>query len=139
MRLRFIRRPGVFPLGLVFGLAGFVSLPAFYFLQKRFPALLSGCRFRDWSGWPCPTCGGSRAIRDLLHGRLGEAFLHNPLLIAAVVLLAAWALLSLAVEAVGGREIEWDLSRTEKLTARASVVLLPLLNWGYLIWHQGAR
>lgn len=139
MRLGFDRKPGVFPLGFVFGLAGFIALPAFYFLQQWFPRLLSGCRFRDWSGWPCPTCGGSRAIRDLLHGRLGESFLHNPLLFAGIALLAGWFLLSLAVEVIGGREIDVRLSRGEKITARILAVLLPLINWGYLIWAQGKR
>jgi hypothetical protein len=136
--LRLILRvnPDRFPLGFVFGLAGLIALPAFYFLQPRFPRLLSGCRFRDWSGWPCPTCGGSRAIHALFHGRIGEAFLHNPLVVLGLALLAGWFLLSLAVEVIGRREMELQFTAREKIAARVLVVLLPLLNWGYLLWQQ---
>lgn len=137
MRLLLRVHPDRFPLGFVFGLAGLITLPAFYFLQRQFPRLLSGCRFRDWSGWPCPTCGGSRAIHDLVHGRIGEAFLHNPLVILGVALLAAWFLLSLGAEVIGGREIEFDLSRREKIAMRVLIVALPLLNWAYMIGMQG--
>jgi hypothetical protein len=137
LRLVLRANPDRFPLGFVFGLAGLITLPAFYFLQPRFPRLLSGCRFREWSGRPCPTCGGSRAIHDLMHGRIGEAFLHNPLVVAGLALLAGWFLLSLAAEVVGRREIEVILSRREKIAARVLAVALPLINWGYLIWSQG--
>lgn len=136
MRLLLRVNPDRFPLGFIFGLAGLIALPAFYFLQPRFPRLLSGCRFREWSGWPCPTCGGSRAIHSLFHGRIGEAFLHNPLVVLGIAGLAAWFLLSLAVEVVGKREIEFILSRREKIAARILVVALPLINWAYLIWRQ---
>ena len=99
--------------------------------------MLTGCRFRDWTGRPCPTCGGSRALRDLVHGRIGEAFLHNPLVVAGIALLAGWFLLSLAVEVFGKREMDLVLSRGEKVAARILVVGLPLINWAYLIWWQG--
>ena len=136
MRLVLRDNPDRFPLGFVFGLAGLITLPAFYFLQRRMPRLLSGCRFRDWSGWPCPTCGGSRTIHDLVHGRIAEAFLHNPLIVAGIALLAAWFLLSLAVEVIGRREIEFVLSRREKFAARVLIVALPLINWAYLVRMQ---
>lgn len=137
MRLLLRVNPDRFPLGFVFGLAGLIALPAFYFLQRRFPLMLTGCRFRDWTGRPCPTCGGSRALRDLVHGRIGEAFLHNPLVVAGIALLAGWFLLSLAVEVFGKREMDLVLSRGEKVAARILVVGLPLINWAYLIWWQG--
>jgi hypothetical protein len=136
LRLRLRANPDPFPLGFVFGLAGLVALPAFYFLQPRFPSLLSGCRFREWSGRPCPSCGGSRALADLFHGRVGEAFLHNPLVVLGLALLAGWFLLSLYFEVIRRREIVFELSRAERITARVLVVLLPLANWGYLLWQQ---
>ncbi len=137
MRLVLTKTKDPFPLGFVFGLVGLVALPAFYLLQPRFPALLSGCRFRDWTGWPCPSCGGSRAIRDLFRGDVLEAFLHNPLVVLGIALFAGWFLLSLAVEVIGRNEMEFILSRREKIAARILLVALPLINWGYLIWGQG--
>ena len=137
MRLLLRVNPDRFPLGFVFGLAGLIALPAFYFLQPRFPRLLSGCRFREWSGWPCPTCGGSRAIAYLAYGKIGKAFINNPLVVLGIAFLVAWFLLSLAVEVFGRRELDLQLSSREKIMARIMAVLLPLLNWGYLIWRQG--
>lgn len=51
------------------------------------------CPFRWITGWLCPGCGSQRALHDLLHGRIGEAFGHNAALVGAMPLLAIqWAL-----------------------------------------------
>jgi Protein of unknown function (DUF2752) len=51
------------------------------------------CPFHWLTGWFCPGCGAQRAIHDLLHGRLGEAFGHNAALVCAVPLLGLqWAI-----------------------------------------------
>lgn len=38
------------------------------------------CVFYETTGLYCPGCGSGRAIYALLHGRIREAFFHNPLL-----------------------------------------------------------
>lgn len=43
------------------------------------------CPFNRLTGWLCPGCGSQRALHDLLHGRFGEAWSHNALLIIALV------------------------------------------------------
>ena len=52
------------------------------------------CPLRAFTGIPCPFCGMTRGVIDVVHGNLVDAFLHNPgalLLVAlAVVLLVAW-------------------------------------------------
>jgi hypothetical protein len=45
------------------------------------------CPFHEWSGLDCPACGGTRATRALLHGRLGAAADHNTLLVVGVLVL----------------------------------------------------
>lgn len=48
------------------------------------------CMFRVLTGLDCPGCGTTRALHQLLHGRIGEAFQLNPMLfvLMAVALFA---------------------------------------------------
>lgn len=51
------------------------------------------CPFRFLTGWLCPGCGSQRALHDLMHLRLGEAFGHNALLVLSIpALLTQWAI-----------------------------------------------
>ncbi len=51
------------------------------------------CPFRWLTGWSCPGCGSQRAMHDLMHGRLGEAWGHNAALVCSIPLLGfQWAL-----------------------------------------------
>lgn len=45
------------------------------------------CPFHWLTGLFCPGCGAQRAVHDLLHGRLLEAFGHNAALVAGLPLL----------------------------------------------------
>ena len=38
------------------------------------------CVFKAASGYDCPGCGSTRAVHQLLHGNIRQAFLFNPLL-----------------------------------------------------------
>jgi hypothetical protein len=38
------------------------------------------CWFRQLTGLPCPACGATRSALALVHGDLGSAISHNPLL-----------------------------------------------------------
>jgi hypothetical protein len=49
------------------------------------------CIFYRVTGWQCPGCGGLRAVHQLLHGHLMAAFRFNPLVVAALPMLVAWA------------------------------------------------
>lgn len=42
------------------------------------------CFFRKLTGLHCPGCGAQRALHALLHGRFGEAFRNNALLMLAL-------------------------------------------------------
>ena len=39
------------------------------------------CMFRALTGFTCPGCGSTRALHQLLHGHVIEAFMLNPLLL----------------------------------------------------------
>ena len=53
------------------------------------------CVFRSATGLDCPGCGTTRALHELLHGRIGDAFRLNPMLFA-IGAVALCALPSLA-------------------------------------------
>ena len=46
-----------------------------------------GCPFRSLTGLLCPGCGSQRAVHDILHLRMGQAFKHNALLVSSVPIL----------------------------------------------------
>ena len=46
------------------------------------------CLFYELTGLYCPGCGSGRAALALLHGRVGEAFGHNPLFMLLAPFLA---------------------------------------------------
>jgi len=137
LRIRFEKVPRLFPLGFVFGLVGSVALTGFYFLLPYCIPVIGGCRFREWTGIPCPTCGGSRSIYALFHGRLGESFAQNPMVLIGALTLAGWFLLSLAAEVIPRREMEVELTRWEKILLRVLAVAFPLATWAYLLVRMG--
>ncbi|HTZ43642.1 MAG TPA: DUF2752 domain-containing protein [Jatrophihabitans sp.] len=53
------------------------------------------CPLHALTGWWCPLCGSTRALHELLHGRLGAAVHDNVLLVLGLPLLvliwAQWA------------------------------------------------
>ncbi len=101
-------------------LAGGIHLPLF-------------CPFRQITGWPCPTCGATRALAALTQGRLIEALSFNPLVAAVSLFLMAAATVSLACRAL---RIELPAPRIGPAMhrlLRAGAVGLILANWTYLI------
>lgn len=47
------------------------------------------CLFHEFTGLYCPGCGGTRAVKSLLHGNLILSFLYHPLVIYCG-LVAVW-------------------------------------------------
>jgi hypothetical protein len=93
--------------------------------------LLRPCPLRTLTRIPCPTCGGTTAVRALLDFDLGGALRANPLLAASI--LVAWisALAALALLPVARRlHVPHIL---ERRAAGSVVLVLILANWVYLI------
>ncbi|MBN2055083.1 DUF2752 domain-containing protein [bacterium] len=92
------------------------------------------CTMLRWTGYPCPFCGFTRALGDIMTGQGGAAWrdcpLAWPLFIAAVVL-TIWHGCAL----VSGRQLvtpsfaRLTARRARLLIAAAAVALL--LNWVY--------
>jgi hypothetical protein len=96
------------------------------------------CLLHAATGIPCPTCGMTRAIRLLLHGEIGAAFLLNPLMTTA--LLGAALYICYAAVVVIGRlprlRLE-ALTETEANFVRFTAIGLLAANWIYLIGRGG--
>ena len=51
------------------------------------PNLVGQCLLRSLTGFYCPGCGGTTAVRDILHGRPFKSFCDNPAVLYTLYLL----------------------------------------------------
>ncbi|RQP13973.1 MAG: DUF2752 domain-containing protein [Chryseobacterium sp.] len=61
-----------------------VAVAVFYRFDPAAVSFFPRCPFKTLTGWDCPGCGSQRAVHELLHGNLRNAFRYNPLMVAAV-------------------------------------------------------
>ena len=94
---------------------------------------ISVCLFRRLTGWPCLTCGATRAFASLLSGNLAAALKLQPLaVIAAVSAGVAYSAYS-GLLLVRRRVVRVRLEPAESRFVWAAVVVLAVLNWLYLV------
>ncbi len=89
------------------------------------------CMFRRVTGYPCATCGGTRAAMRLAGGDVVGAVQLNPLATALVVgapLLVMWWVL---VPPGGER------GRVHPRVQLAVLLIMVAANWGYVLWRFG--
>jgi hypothetical protein len=90
------------------------------------------CTFKAFTGWPCATCGTTRAAARLVRGDLAGALALNPATTLAGLGLVPWALCDLALLR-RGRALVVSVA---PVLRRALTVLLAaalLANWAYLV------
>jgi hypothetical protein len=105
-------------------------------LVSYFEVPLWGCTFRWLTGWPCFSCGLTRATLSLAAGRPWEALGYNPLgvfLEAAVGVAALWGFLS--------RRYSWRrpvvyLSSRGKRRLWTAAVAVVLLNYAQVLSYH---
>lgn len=124
-------RPAVSSCGLlggyVLGVTG-VLLLACALVEGPGRAIEVPCGFRMLSGWPCPFCGGTRALADLAHGRWGHSLMLNPLVWFALLAVPVWWMLCV-LESRGMISSE----RMDKLRPGWKFWSVAIaLNWSYL-------
>ena len=92
------------------------------------------CVFHSLTGFPCVTCGATRAAIQFFHGHFGASFLFNPLAFLAYCGLIVFDLYAVSVLITRTPRLRLDnLSRPEKNFARGAAVLLLASNWIYLL------
>jgi hypothetical protein len=85
------------------GLAAAASTVLFAFDPSR-AGFYPPCPFLAFTGLYCPGCGTCRALHELLHGRVAEAFGLNPLMVLSIPFLG-YLLLPYAAFAVAGKRV----------------------------------
>lgn len=93
------------------------AYPLYQKLMDGIPLFLRGCVLHDWLHVYCPMCGGTRAVKALLHLDFVQAVRCN----ALVVLLAVLALV-------------WDVAAWIRLLKghRELYALKPIIWWGVI-------
>lgn len=93
------------------------------------------CRFRRWTGFPCPTCGYTRGVKAVLHGELRRALSDCP---AAVLVTVVFVIMALTSVTALLRGRPWPVNGDTAVRRRQAsvgflvVMVLVLLNW---IWR----
>lgn len=91
------------------------------------------CLFHRLTGWPCLTCGSSRAGELLVQGHLLQAFRMQPLMVVAGGVLGLW-LLAYSFHLVAMRQrIALCCLPGERRVLGLLLLFLAAANWGYLI------
>jgi hypothetical protein len=129
--IRLTAPAGRTPLGAVYAAAAGVAVVAAGVLRlDHLPWSL--CYFKALTGYPCPTCGTTRAFARLFWRDFPGALAMNPLATVGILLLALWGVADLALLS-RGRALNLELSSSAGRLARFLAVAALLLNWAYLV------
>jgi hypothetical protein len=94
------------------------------------------CFFLAYTGFPCLTCGSTRALIAFLHGDLLGAFRWNPVAFLTFSVLIVYDLY--AVTVLVGRTARLRIvgcSAAQAKIIRVIVIAILALNWVYLLAH----
>lgn len=113
-------------------MAGYIWL--FYVLLYK-PAASKTiiCPFRAVTGFPCPSCGNTRSVLQLIAGNLKEALYINPLglLVAvAMLVLPAWLVYDILLQkdSLYKNYVSFEKKLKNKSIVAVLLILL-LINW----------
>lgn len=102
------------------------ALIVFYVFDPQEQDIFPKCAFKTVTGYECPGCGSQRAIHDMLHLQLKQAFSHN----ALMFLLVPYIVLGVFMEFFGGKT---RFPKIEKIFfgkwAAVAVLLIILIFW----------
>lgn len=110
----------------LFPAACFAVLAAIAVLEVFDPAtsgVFPPCPLRYVTGWYCPGCGSLRALHQLLHGNLRQAWALNPLTVLLLPFLV-YGLASYAVFEIRGRHLPRVFLRAAWIQALCAAIIL---------------
>lgn len=117
---------------------GFAYL--FYTLNYSESTSLSFCMIKNVTGFPCPSCGTTRAIHLLLEEKFVASLLMNPFGILLAILMAIvpfWIVFDIGTKKetffINYKKAE-AIIRTKKLAI--FLIILVILNWIWNIYKE---
>jgi hypothetical protein len=96
-------------------------------------ARLSFCPLKRLTGFPCPTCGSTRAFLSLARGNFATAWTFNPLAAVMFSLLGLYALTALTFWLTTRRIPVMLASRKTWCRLAVGLLLLAIINWIFMI------
>jgi hypothetical protein len=97
------------------------------------------CVFHDLTGFPCVTCGATRAAIAFFHGNISTAWKWNPLVFAFLCGLSIFYVYALIVLVTRTPRLRIAFrTEVEKKYGRIFVIAALALNWMYLLSHYKA-
>lgn len=115
--------------------SGGILLAAFFSPIDRFP--LGFCVFLHLTGFPCPTCGFSRAFCAFAHGNWEQGIFNCPFALIIFVLIILIFIYNVAVVTAGILGFQIQRSSIPQLSSKKTAVLavvfflLLIANWIY--------
>ena len=103
-------------------------------VDRIFDSVGYGCAFKALTGYPCATCGTTRAFLAAADLRLGRAFMFNPaafLVFCFFCIYIVWAVSTLMFGVPFPRVHK--LSRRNVVWFAAGILLVICLNWAFVM------
>ena len=118
---------------LIWTSVGLATLVVVWLMGDAVSEALGACAFHAVTGWPCPSCGSTRACLAFLRGDVMQAFRWHP-----VATLLPFAFAAYAVYAAGALAGRWPRLRVEWSDegwrlARALTLVVVAATWAFLI------
>ncbi len=108
------------------------ALLGFIWLALHLP--WPSCTFRSVTGWPCATCGATRASLAFLQGDLGAAWRFNPMIAMGLVGIVLFDLYALWVVSTRARRVRFThFPMSARKWIAGAIVLTVAGNWVYLL------
>ena len=131
MRIELKNTPPAAPVHMVWGPIAILFIAAAGIFRGIAPHL-PNCVFHEITGFPCPTCGGTRSLIALSQFDFFSSFLYNPLALLFTIGLIVFSLLFL-VGIISNKSLKIMLSERGKKVLRYSAISLFIFNWIFLI------
>jgi hypothetical protein len=119
-------------LWLSVSLAG-MALLALGQVSSEFEIPVPLCPLKHITGIPCPTCGGTRALRTLGQGAVLAALRWNPLVTIAALVLIPCLVYAAFVTLCGWPRIRVQLAPADQRLLRTAAWVAIVANWVFLL------
>lgn len=99
--------------------------------------LLGPCLLHALSGYYCPGCGGTRAVKFLLRGEIVKSFCYHPIVLYTVVL-GGWFMISQTIERVSRGKVRIGMHFREIYMWLALAIIIVnclIKNMALVIWN----